>query len=124
VVNTSYIASAIILDILLLDREYATRAASSEKGGDRVRCTKTFSALVLGAFVAGMGLVAVSAVVGSEFIRGLGVFPLLLAMFLLPHALWEWEASAAVRLGSRPTDEGAHLGPSAAAAEAATAARP
>jgi hypothetical protein len=74
--------------------------------------TKTFSALVSGAFVAGMGLVAVSAAVGSEFIRGLGVFPLLLAMLLLPHALLEWETSRAVRLSKQPTDEGARLGSS------------
>jgi hypothetical protein len=87
-----------------------------------VRGTKTFSALVLAA-VAGGGVVAVSALVGSEFLRGLGVFPLLLALFLLPHALGEWGASPAVRLRSQPTAEGAYLGPSTAAAEAATAAR-
>jgi hypothetical protein len=84
---------------------------------------KTFSALVLGAFVAGMGLVAVSVVVGSEFIRGLGVFPVLLAMFLLPHALLEWGASPTVRMGNQPTTEVAPRGPSSATAEAAAAAR-
>jgi hypothetical protein len=84
-------------------------------------CTKMFSALVLGAFVTGMGLVAVSAMVGSEFIRGLGAFPLLLAMFLLPHAFLEWEAPQVGRLDNPPTDDGAHLGPSTASADAAEA---
>jgi hypothetical protein len=89
-----------------------------------VRCMKTFSALILGALVVGAGLVAVGAPLGSEFLRGLGIFPLLLAMFLLPHALLEWEASRAVRSGNRFTDDVARLGPSAATADAATAVRP
>lgn len=83
--------------------------------------TKMFSALVSGAFVTGMGLVAVSVMVGSEFIRELGAFPLLLAMFLLPHALLEWEAPRGGRLGDPPTDERAYLGPSAAASDATEA---
>lgn len=57
-----------------------------------MRGTKMFSALVLGAFVTGVGLVAVGAGIGSEFIRALGAFPLLLSMFLLPHAFLEWES--------------------------------
>lgn len=83
-----------------------------------MRGTKMFSALVSGAFVTGVGLCAVGAVIGSEFIRELGAFPLLLAMFLLPHALLEWEASRSGRWGDPPTDERAYLGPSAAAADA------
>lgn len=65
--------------------------------------TKMFSALVMGAFVTGMGLVAVGAGVGSEFLRELGAFPLLLAMFLLPHAFLEWGAPQAGSLGNLPT---------------------
>jgi hypothetical protein len=82
-----------------------------------------FSALVLGALVVGVGLVAASAGGESEFLRRLGVFPLLLAMFLLPHALWEWQAARTTRLGHQPTNDRAHLGPSSAAVAAATAAR-
>lgn len=88
-----------------------------------MRFTKTFSACALGAFVAGVGLVAMSVTVESEFLRGLGVFPLLLAMFLLSNALREWEAFGAVRLSSQPTDDAARLGPSAAPASMATAER-
>jgi hypothetical protein len=84
-------------------------------------CTKMFSALVLGAFVTGVGLVAVGAGVGFEFIRTLGAFPLLLAMFLLPHALLEWEAPQVGRLDNLPTNDIAYLGPSAATADAAEA---
>ena len=58
-----------------------------------MKFTKMFSVLVLSAFVTGMGLVAVSTLVESEFIRELGAFPLLLAMFLLPNALLERKAS-------------------------------
>ena len=82
-----------------------------------------FSACALAAFVAGVGLVAMGATMEFEFIRRLGVFPLLLAMFLLQHALWEWEAPRAVRLGTQSTDNDARLGPSAAPANAATAAQ-
>jgi hypothetical protein len=64
--------------------------------------SKMFSALVAGAFVTGVGLVVVSAVTGSEFLRGLGAFPLLLAMFLLSHALLEWETPRGDRLSIPP----------------------
>ena len=52
---------------------------------------KTFSLLVLSAFVSGVGLVAAGVMLESEFLGALGAFPLLLAMFLLPHALLEWK---------------------------------
>ena len=61
-----------------------------------------FSALVLGAFVTGAGLVAVGAGIGSEFIRALGAFPLLLAMFLLSHAFLEWESPQVGDSGNLP----------------------
>ena len=89
-----------------------------------MRETKMFSTLVLGGFITGVGLVAVGAGVGSEFLRTLGAFPLLLVMFLLPHALLEWEAPRSGRLGDPVTEEGAYPRPSVAAAEATTAARP
>jgi len=82
--------------------------------------TKMFSSLVLGALVVGVGLVAMSAIVESEFLRRLGVFPLLFAMFLLPKALLEWEASRAVPLDNLSIDEAAHLSPNATAADTAT----
>jgi len=56
-----------------------------------MRGKKMFSAFVLGAFFTGGGLVALGAGIESEFIRTLGAFPLLLAMFLLPNAILEWE---------------------------------
>lgn len=86
-----------------------------------MKCTKMFSVCTLGALVAGVGLVAMSVTVESEFLRRLGVFPLLLAMFLLSHALREWEAPPAVRSGTQPTDDGTRLGPSAATAPTAPA---
>jgi len=67
-----------------------------------MRCKKMFSALVLGAFVTGGGLVAVGAGTGSEFIRTLGAFPLLLTMFLLPNAFLEWEAQRTGGLANLP----------------------
>ena len=86
-----------------------------------MRFTKMFSACVLGAFVAGVGLVAMGVTVESEFLRGLSVFPLLLAIFLLSNALPEWEAFGAVRLGTQSTDAGARLELSAVPANAAMA---
>lgn len=67
-----------------------------------MKYTKTFSVLVLSALVIGMGLVAVGGGIGSEFIKALGTFPLLLAMFLLPHAFLEWEAPRADGSGNPP----------------------
>ncbi len=86
-----------------------------------MRFTKMFSACSLGAFVAGVGLIAMGVTVESEFLRGLSVFPLLLAIFLLSNALREWEAFGAVRLGTQSTDAGARLELSAVPANAATA---
>jgi hypothetical protein len=83
--------------------------------------TKMVSAFVVGAFVAGVGLVAVGAGMGSEFIRGLGAFPLFLVMFLLPNALLEWEAPQVGRLGTPPADDIAYLNPSTTATDAAEA---
>ena len=88
-----------------------------------MKFTKTFSASALGALVVGVGVITMGVTAESDFLRSLGVFPLLLAMFLLPNALQEWEAFGAVRLSSRPTDDGVRLGPSAGPANMAPAER-
>lgn len=88
-----------------------------------MKFTRTFSACALGALVVGVGVISMGITAESDFLRSLGVFPLLLAMFLLPNALQEWEAFGAVRLSSQLTDDAARLGPSAAPANMAMAER-
>lgn len=88
-----------------------------------MKTPKTFSLLVGVAVVLGMGLIVVSAVMGSEFLRRLGLFPILFALFVLPHALLEWEASGVVHVGASPTDKVVRLDPSATAAGVVTGVR-
>jgi hypothetical protein len=58
-----------------------------------MKVTKTFTMLVCGLCVGGLGLALIGSLGGSDFLRSLGGFPLFLALFLLPHVLLEWEGS-------------------------------